>query len=153
MASSTALSCLAALLLLAALAAAAAARAPAARAWGEEGHFMTCKIAEVRTPTTRPALVVNGQSYLIFFGVNCIMPRLRSIPRAGFPDERGVGGGEGAPAGVGQRRARGGVLVAGRRAAPNAVVQLPALRRHPRRLQVQLRQYVLAPLLPIYFPT
>ncbi|KAI5010348.1 hypothetical protein ZWY2020_012485 [Hordeum vulgare] len=27
------------------LAAAAAARAPAARAWGEEGHYMTCKIA------------------------------------------------------------------------------------------------------------
>nr|BAJ97851.1 predicted protein [Hordeum vulgare subsp. vulgare] len=31
---------------LLAAAAAAAARAPAARAWGEEGHYMTCKIAE-----------------------------------------------------------------------------------------------------------
>lgn len=63
--------------------------------------------------------------------------------RAGFPDERGVGGGEGAPAGVRQRRTRGGVLVAGHRAAPDPVVGAPALRRHSRRLQVQLRQYVL----------
>jgi hypothetical protein len=28
----------------------AAARSPAAEAWGVEGHYMVCKIAEVREP-------------------------------------------------------------------------------------------------------
>ena len=40
------------LLLLQVLLAAAAARAPAAQAWGKEGHYMTCKITDVREPHT-----------------------------------------------------------------------------------------------------
>jgi hypothetical protein len=36
------------LLLLHVVLVAAAARAPAAQAWGVEGHYMVCKIAEVR---------------------------------------------------------------------------------------------------------
>jgi hypothetical protein len=40
------------LLLLQVLLVAAAARAPAAQAWGKEGHYMTCKIADVRKPPT-----------------------------------------------------------------------------------------------------
>jgi hypothetical protein len=37
------------LLLLQVMLVAAAAMAPAAEAWGKEGHHMTCKIAEVRS--------------------------------------------------------------------------------------------------------
>ena len=40
------------LLLLQVLLAAIVARAPAAQAWGKEGHYMTCKIADVREPRT-----------------------------------------------------------------------------------------------------
>lgn len=35
-------------LLLLVVVAAAMARAPTAHAWGKEGHYMVCKIAEVR---------------------------------------------------------------------------------------------------------
>jgi len=39
-----------ALMLLHVLLVAVAARAPAAQAWGKEGHYMVCKIAEVPVP-------------------------------------------------------------------------------------------------------
>jgi hypothetical protein len=38
------------LLLLHAVLVMAAARSPPAEAWGVEGHYMVCKIAEVREP-------------------------------------------------------------------------------------------------------
>jgi len=38
------------LLLLHVLLVAVAARAPSADAWGKEGHYMVCKIAEVTEP-------------------------------------------------------------------------------------------------------
>jgi hypothetical protein len=41
------------LLLLQVVLVAAAAMAPAAEAWGKEGHYMTCKIADVSKPTRR----------------------------------------------------------------------------------------------------
>jgi hypothetical protein len=39
------------LLLLHVLLVAVATRAPAADAWGKEGHYMVCKIAEVTEPS------------------------------------------------------------------------------------------------------
>jgi len=42
------------LLLLHVLLVAVAARAPAAQAWGKEGHYMVCKIAEVTGRSSWP---------------------------------------------------------------------------------------------------
>jgi hypothetical protein len=47
------------LMLLHVLLVAVSARAPAAHAWGKEGHYMTCKITEV--------------SFLLAFGVSEVL--------------------------------------------------------------------------------